>query len=96
VLPITFRPGPATLAALTVGAGGRWRILASPVRVVDFGPLPQAETPQTKVAVAGDVRDWLTAYASAGGPHHMALCFGDACAELKLLAHFLGSDFVPV
>ena len=31
-------------------------------------------------ATRGDVRDWLTAYAKAGGPHHNAVCFGDATA----------------
>ena len=31
----------------------------------------------------GDVRDWLTAYAKAGGPHHNAVCFGGANSALQ-------------
>jgi L-arabinose isomerase len=96
VLTVAYQPGPATLAALTLVAGGRWRIIASAMRFEDFGPLAQAETPQSKIAPAGDVRDWLTAYALAGGPHHLAVCFGNACAQLKLLAHLLGAEFIEV
>jgi len=36
--------------------------------------------------VDGDVREWLTAYAKAGGPHHNAFCFGDATARLRMVA----------
>jgi L-arabinose isomerase len=96
VLPVFYEPGPATLAVLTLVDHQRWRIIASPVEVADFGPLPQADTPQTKVVVRQDVRDWLNAYGSAGGPHHMAMCFGDACGQLKVLAHLLGADFVVI
>lgn len=96
VLPVFYEPGPATLAVLTLVDGQRWRIIASPVDVADFGPLPQAMTPQSKVVVRPDVRDWLNAYGRAGGPHHMAMCFGDACGQLKVLAHLLGADFVVI
>ena len=66
------------------------------MEVADFGPLPQAESPQTKVVVQPDVRAWLNAYGRAGGPHHMAMCFGDACDQLQVLAHLLGADFVRI
>ncbi len=95
-LTVCYEPGPATLAALTLVAGGRWRIVASRMRFEEFGPLPQAETPQSKIAPDGDVREWLTAYSMAGGPHHLAVCFGDARTQLKILAHLLGAEYVEV
>ena len=96
-LAVSLQPGPATLCALTLGPGGRWRLVASRVEVADFGPLPSMAVPHFKVNVfSGDVREWLTAYAKAGGPHHNALCFGDATARLRLVARLLDADFCEV
>jgi L-arabinose isomerase len=91
-----FEPGPATLAALTPGPGGRWRILASPMTIEDFGPLPGFCGPHSKLRAAGDVREFLTAYAKAGGPHHNAVCFGDARRRLRLAAVLLDADYLEV
>jgi len=44
----------------------------------------------------GNVRDFLTAYAQAGGPHHCAVCFGDARAKLKAAAAMLDADYREV
>ncbi len=93
-LVTSFEPGPATLATLTLGPGQRWRIIAAPVTIEDFGPLPQLAVPHSKVRPAGDVREFLTAYATAGGPHHLAICFGDARRKLALAAGFLGADYI--
>jgi hypothetical protein len=43
--------------------------------------------------VWGDVRDLLTAYAKAGGPHHNAVCFGDATPRIRAAAKLLGADY---
>lgn len=96
VLAIGYEPGPATLAALTLVDGGRWRIIASPMELASFGPLPQAECPQSKIVPPRDVRDWLNAYALAGCPHHVALCRGHVGPQLRLLAHLLGADYVEI
>lgn len=96
VLAVNYEPGPATLTALTLAANHRWRIIASPVEIQDFGPLEHLAVPHAKVCPAGDVREFLTAYATAGGPHHLALCFGDARRKLKLLAGFLGAEYMEV
>jgi L-arabinose isomerase len=96
VLPVVFEPGEATLAVLTPAAGGRWRIIAAPVTLLDFGPLGHLHVPHAKARPATDVREFLTAYATAGGPHHLAVCFGDAREKLKTLAHLLGADYVEV
>ena len=55
-----------------------------------------APVPHCKVANHADVRDWLTAYARAGGPHHHAICFGDARPRLKLVAALLDADYCEV
>ena len=96
VLAVAFAPGPATLMALTLVAGGRWRIIAAPMTIEDFGPLEHLEVPHAKMRPGGDVRTFLTAYATAGGPHHLAVCFGDARRRLKALAAILDADYCEV
>jgi len=82
--------------ALTLVAGGRWRIIAAPMTIEDFGPLEHLEVPHAKMRPGGDVRTFLTAYATAGGPHHLAVCFGDARRRLKALAAILDADYCEV
>lgn len=91
-----FEPGQATLSTLTLTAGQRWRIIASPVTIEDFGPLSQMAVPHSKVCPRGNVRDFLTAYARAGGPHHLAICFGDAREKLSIVAQYMGADYMEV
>ncbi|UCD28766.1 MAG: hypothetical protein JSV03_17090 [Planctomycetota bacterium] len=94
-LVCTIQPGPATLTALTLTYEQRWRIIASEVTVEDFGPLDQLAAPHTKIKPAfGDVKDFLTAYGNAGGPHHMAICFGDARDKLAMTAQYLGAEYL--
>jgi L-arabinose isomerase len=96
-LVTSFEPGPATLAALVQGPGRRWRLIASRMRIADFGPLPNMPVPHIKLVVEGkDVRDWLTAYAKSGGPHHNAVCFGDATARLRAAARLLDADYFEI
>jgi len=91
-----FEPGPATLTALTLTSGQRWRIIATPITIEDFGPLAGLAVPHTKARPARDVREFLTDYARAGGPHHLAVCFGDARQELAMTAEFLGAEYVEI
>jgi L-arabinose isomerase len=91
-----FEPGPATLCALALGPNHRWRFIASVVEIQDFGPLPTLPMPHSKIAMHGDVRNWLTRYALAGGPHHHALCFGDARPCLQIAAGLLDADYCEV
>jgi L-arabinose isomerase len=95
-LVTSFAPGPATFAALTLGPGGRWRIIAAAVSIEDFGPLPGFCVPHFKLRPASDVRAFLTGYAQAGGPHHNAVCFGNARRRLRLAADLLGADYVEL
>lgn len=95
-LVTAFEPGAATLCALTMGPGGRWRLIASQVEIADFGPLASLPVPHCKVLTSGDVRQWLTDYALAGGPHHHAICFGDARPRLKIAADLLSADYCEI
>jgi L-arabinose isomerase len=91
-----FEPGPATLCALTLGPGSRWRLVVSSGSIADFGPVEAMQTPHSKFEPSADVRGFLTAYAKAGGPHHSAICFGDARARLQQAARMLGADYCEV
>jgi len=95
-LAVSYEPCPATLTALTLVDDGIWRIIASQAELIDFGPLEHLYVPHAKAAPSGDVRDFLTAYATSGGPHHMAVCFGDATSRLANFAMLLGADYVEV
>lgn len=96
VLVTSFEPGPATLCALTLGAGNRWRLVVSRMDIADLGPLESLQVPHSRLLPCGDVRDFLTAYAASGGPHHSALCFGDATDRLKMSAELLDADYCEV
>ncbi len=95
-LVCSFEPGPATWTCLTLGPRQRWRVIAAPACIEDFGPLPQLAVPHSKMRPAGGVRGFLTRYAQAGGPHHAAICFGDARRRISLAARFLGADYLEV
>ncbi len=95
-LVTSFEPGPATLCALALGANQGWRLIVSRVSIADFGPLAALPVPHAKIRLERDVREWLTAYALAGGPHHNALCFGDARPRLRQLASLLQADYCEV
>jgi len=96
-LVTSFQPGPATLVALCRGPEQRWRLVASRVQIEDYGPLADMPVPHFKLrTVQGDVRDMLTAYAKAGGPHHNAVCFGDATARIRSTAALLNARYVEV
>jgi len=96
-LVTAFQPGPATLASLTLGASGRWKLIAARMTIPDYGPLAQMDVPHFKlIPEAGDVRDFLTAYAKAGGPHHNAVCFGDGRPRLALAAGLLDAEYSEV
>jgi L-arabinose isomerase len=92
-LVTSLAPGPATFGALTLGPGNRWRLLAAPVTIDDFGPLPSLCVPHFKIRPAGEVRQFLTRYAACGGPHHNVVCLGDARRRLRLAAVLVGAEY---
>jgi L-arabinose isomerase len=91
-----LQPGEATLFALCRGPNQRWRLLGSRMHIEDYGPLDMP-VPHFKLRTTqGDVREWLTAYAKAGGPHHNAVCFGNATPRIRATAGLLGADYFEV
>ena len=96
VLVTSFEPAAATFTALTIGPGGRWRIIAAPVTILDYGPLPEFCVPHFKIQPQAGVRDFLTKYAKAGGPHHNAICCGDARRRLQLAAELIGAEYCEI
>jgi L-arabinose isomerase len=66
------------------------------MEIQGFGPLAALPVPHSKIKSQGDIRDWLTAYALAGGPHHHAICFGDARSRLRIAASLLDADYCEV
>ncbi len=64
--------------------------------IENYGPLPSLCVPHFKIKPAGDVRSFLTAYARAGGPHHNAVCFGDARRRLKFAADIMGAEYCAI
>lgn len=97
VLATALQPGPATLVSLTIGPERRWRLIASRMNIEDFGPLADMQVPHFKLAPQNaDVRDWLSAYALAAGPHHNAVCFGDARGRIRAMAELLDVDYCEV
>jgi len=95
-LVTSFEPGPATLVALTLGPAAKWRIIAAPVTIEDYGPLPDFCVPHCKIRPRVDVREFLTRYAQAGGPHHNAICLGDARRRLRAAAELIGADYCEI
>lgn len=95
-LVTSFQPGPATFAALTIGPGAKWRVIAAPVAIEDYGPLPNFCVPHFKIRPRNCVRDFLTDYANAGGPHHNAVCFSDARRRLRFAAGLIGADYIEI
>lgn len=93
---ISFEPGPATVCALAQGPDRRWRLIAGLVDILDFGPIRNMSSPHSKISPRDDVRRWLTRYAAAGGPHHHAICFGDARPLVDIAAKLLNADFYEV
>jgi len=93
-LVTSFQPGPATLMALTLGPAGKWRIIAAPGAIEDFGPLPGFCVPHFKLKPNRDVCESLTSYAKSGGPHHNAVCFGDCTRRLRLAASLVDADYI--
>jgi L-arabinose isomerase len=81
--------------ALAQGPNG-WRLIATTGTIERFGPLASMYVPHFKLCLSGDVRQFLSDYAQAGGPHHNAVCFGDARRRLRLLAQLMGAEYYEI
>ena len=91
-----LEPGDATFAALTLGPRSQWRWIVSRVTIEDYGPLPDFCVPHFKMRPGVPVAEFLTRYARAGGPHHNAVCWGDARRRLRMAADLCGAEYCEV
>lgn len=92
----SLEPGPATFAALAAGPGGKWRIITAAANIEDYGPLPGFCVPHFKLRPLSGVERFLTDYANAGGPHHNAVCFGDARRKCQMAAKLIAADYIEI
>ena len=94
----SLEPGEATFCALVVdyNATDNYKIITAHGEVEDFGPLPQLAVPHFKFRPDIPVRDFLTRYVELGGPHHNAVCFGDALRKLEAFAEAAGLDIEEI
>jgi len=85
-----FEPGPATLVNLNSTAAGQGQLLTIGGRIHE-DHLPQIIGPRAIFQPDGDdVSDLLTAYAYAGGSHHLALVPAAAGQALERLCRLAG------
>jgi L-arabinose isomerase len=95
-LRFPLRTGEVTFFSLVQAGSGKWRAIASAMDIIEWLPVENIPCPQFKLVPRVNVRDWLTSYAKAGGPHHNAVCFGDARNRLKLAFEILGVEYIEI
>ena len=97
-LVTSLEKGEATFCALTIdyNAGDNYKIITAHGEIEDFGPLPQLAVPHFKFRPDLPVREFLNRYVELGGPHHNAVCFGDASDILRAFAEAADLDLEEI
>jgi L-arabinose isomerase len=95
VAVFALRSGPATLVNLAPGPEDSFDLIASRVRVLDYGAAPGfPDVPHYWIRPEdSDLRDFLRRYSECGGTHHSALVMGDQLDAMSRLAGMLGLSF---
>jgi len=98
VAVFSVRPGPATLVNLAPGPDDTFDLIASRVRVLDYGLAPGfPDVPHFWVRPQDtDLRDFLRRYSECGGTHHSALVLGDEVDAMREMARMLCVNFEQV
>jgi L-arabinose isomerase len=90
IVDFEFEPGPVTLVNLNSTAEGRGQLVSVSGRIED-DHLPKIDGPRGVFRPdAGSVNDLLTAYAYAGGSHHLALIPGAPVEVLENVCRLAG------
>jgi L-arabinose isomerase len=88
-----YRPGPATLAALTPLGGERFRLVVAEGEVLDADELPALEMPYGRFRPDTGIRASMDAWLRLGGPHHQVLVPGREAAAWSTFAELTGIEF---
>jgi L-arabinose isomerase len=91
-----YQPGPATLATLVSLEGTRFRLVVAEGENLDSQLLPALEMPYGQFRPGSGVRDCLTGWMTAGGPHHEVMNLGHHAASWELFCRLAGIEFVQV
>lgn len=91
-----YQPGPATVAALVNLEGGRFRLVVAEGENLDSAPLPHLEMPYGKFRPASGMRECLSRWLAAGGPHHEVMNLGRHAASWQAFCQLTGIEFVQV
>ena len=91
-----YQPGPATLATLVSLEGERFRLVVAEGENLDSQELPALEMPYGQFRPTSGVRSCLTAWMTAGGPHHEVMNLGHHAASWELFCRLAGIEYVGV
>jgi L-arabinose isomerase len=91
-----YQPGPATLATLVSLGGERFRLVVAEGENLDSQELPALEMPYGQFRPNTGVRDCLSGWLAAGGPHHEVMNLGRHAASWRVFCQLAGIEFVQV
>ncbi len=91
-----FRPGEATLLNLAPAPGGGFRFIAARVKMQPWEVNLSLQCPQGYMRPEKELSEFLTAYSTCGGSHHLALTYGDNAGKIAKLAALCGVEYVRI
>jgi L-arabinose isomerase len=94
-LAFSNQPGPATLLNLTVGAQGRFRLIAAGTEVLDYAH-PTFVMPHFRARPGLPLNAFLTGYLEAGGSHHLAIVEGHGLPRIEKAAALMDVELVTL
>jgi L-arabinose isomerase len=87
------RPGVATYVNISPGPDNTFRLIISPVEVLEDGTHPDmAQWVRAWIRPPMKVATYLEEYSRLGGTHHSALIMGRHCESLKMFARMVGME----
>jgi L-arabinose isomerase len=94
-LAFSFTPGPVTMVNLTIGAGGKAKLIATTAQIQDYA-LPDGMTPHCRLKPDCDLRTFLDAYLHYGGSHHVALVEDNRLSLVEKFAGLMGLELAVI
>lgn len=91
----SVKDGPITIAGLTVGANGRFKLVAAEGESVP-GSIPATGNTNTRCRFKPDIATFIERWSEAGPTHHFALGTGRQISRLRKVAKLLGIEMDAV